>query len=65
MEDPSYRLTDSEVMNIRNQNAVGTIVFSSVGSVLANPGDNPLVQLNSPIERIVIGTAGENNTGAG
>ena len=65
VEDPSYRLTDSEVMNIRNQNAVGTIVFSSVGSVLANPGDNPLVQLNSPIERIVIGTAGENNTGAG
>ena len=66
LDDPSHRLTRSEILDIRNQNAIGTIVFSSTISVTANPGGNStIIELDSPIDSIKIGTSGTNNAGAG
>ena len=66
LDDPSHRLTRSEILDIRNQNAIGTIVFDSTISVIANPGGNStIIELDSPIDSITIGTSGTNNAGAG
>ena len=66
LDDPSHRLTRSEILDIRNQNAIGTVVFDSTISVIANPGGNStIIELDSPIDSITIGTSGTNNAGAG
>lgn len=63
-EDPSRRLSLSEYMDIRNENAIGTIVFESFVS-LRIPLGGVAVQLNSSIESIGFGTVGGSNAGAG
>lgn len=63
-ENPSHRLSHSEYMDIRNKNAIGTIVFGSSVSLAAKLGGNT-VQLNSPLESISFGTVGGSNAGVG
>ena len=65
LDDPSYRLTSDEVLAINEQNAIGTVVFDSLGMVSSEWDENAgVVRLDSPIDSIRIGTSGVNTAGA-
>lgn len=63
-DDPSHRLKESEILETRNKNVLGSFVFDSIGSVVVD-SHSGAVQLGSPIASINLGTIGGSNAGAG